>query len=135
MASFDEALVRGPDGAWLSEAALTALPACADVADCLAVDLKKVVKSIAVVSEHEEGKKTFALLLLRGDHELNEIKASKIAGLSPFRLASEGEVEEFLGCKPGYIGKRRIVLGERRIFDVPTYGQRVCLQQIGRAHV
>ncbi len=78
--------------------------ACADVAAFLAVDLQKVVKSIAVVSEQEEGKKTFALLLLRGDHELNEIKAGKIAGLSPFRLASEGEVEEFLGCKPGYIG-------------------------------
>ena len=78
--------------------------ACADVAACLAVDLEKVVKSIAVVSEKEGGEKTFALLLLRGDHELNEIKASKIAGLSPFRLATESEVEEFLGCKPGYIG-------------------------------
>jgi prolyl-tRNA synthetase len=78
--------------------------ACADVAACLAVDLEKVVKSIAVVSEKEGGEKTFALLLLRGDHELNEIKASKIAGLSPFRLATESEVEEFLDCKPGYIG-------------------------------
>jgi prolyl-tRNA synthetase len=78
--------------------------ACADVAACLAVDIEKVVKSIAVVSEKEGGEKTFALLLLRGDHELNEIKASKIAGLLPFRLATESEVEEFLGCKPGYIG-------------------------------
>ncbi len=78
--------------------------ACADVAACLAVDLEKVVKSIAVVSEKEGDEKTFALLLLRGDHELNEIKANKIAGLSPFRLATESEVEEFLGCKPGYIG-------------------------------
>jgi len=78
--------------------------ACADVAACLAVDLEKVVKSIAVVSEKEGDEKTFALLLLRGDHELNEIKASKIAGLPPFRLATESEVEEFLGCKPGYIG-------------------------------
>ena len=78
--------------------------ACADVASYLAVDVEKVVKSIAVVSEKEGGEKTFALLLLRGDHELNEIKASKIAGLLPFRLASESEVEEFLGCKPGYIG-------------------------------
>jgi len=41
---------------------------------------------------------------LRGDHELNEIKAGKIAGLSPFRFATEGEVEEYLGCRPGYIG-------------------------------
>ena len=78
--------------------------ACADVAAFLSTDLKNIVKSIAVISEHEGEKKSFALLLLRGDHELNEIKATKIAGLSAFRLASEGEVEEFLGCKPGYIG-------------------------------
>jgi prolyl-tRNA synthetase len=78
--------------------------ACADVAEFLMVDLKNIVKSIAVVSEQEGAKTAFALLLLRGDHELNEIKASKIAGLSAFRLASEVEVEEFLGCKPGYIG-------------------------------
>ena len=78
--------------------------ACADVAEFLSVDLGKVVKAIAVVGEPEDGEKRFALLLLRGDHELNEIKASKIAGLAPFRFASEGEVEEYLGCKPGYIG-------------------------------
>ncbi len=103
--------------------------ACADVADCLAVDLKKVVKSIAVVSEQEEGKKAFALLLLRGDHELNEIKASKIAGLSPFRLASEGEVEEFLGCKPGYIGPVAVDTKKVAIFadrTVATMSDFVC---------
>ena len=88
----------------LEKVATPGKTACADVAACLAVDLETVVKSIAVVSEQKEGKKFFALLLLRGDHELNEIKASKIAGLSTFRLASEGEVEEFLACKPGYIG-------------------------------
>ncbi len=103
--------------------------ACADVADCLAVDLKKVVKSIAVISEQEEGKKAFALLLLRGDHELNEIKASKISGLSPFRLASEGEVEEFLGCKPGYIGPVAVDTKKVAIFadrTVATMSDFVC---------
>ncbi len=78
--------------------------ACADVAEFLAVGLDRIVKAIAVISEPEDGDKAFALLLLRGDHELNEIKAGKIAGLSPFRFASEGEVEEYVGCKPGYIG-------------------------------
>ena len=78
--------------------------ACADVADFLSVGLGKIVKAIAVVGEPEGGEKRFALLLLRGDHELNEIKAGKIPGLSPFRFASESEVEEYLGCKPGYIG-------------------------------
>ena len=78
--------------------------ACADVADFLSVGLGKIVKAIAVVGEPEGGEKRFALLLLRGDHELNEIKAGKIPGLSPFRFAAESEVEEYLGCKPGYIG-------------------------------
>lgn len=78
--------------------------ACVDVAEFLSIPLSGLVKAIAVVSEPEEGSKTFALLLLRGDHELNEIKAGKIAGLSPFRFATEEEVEQFLGCKPGYIG-------------------------------
>lgn len=77
--------------------------ACADVAKFLAVDLTKIVKSIAVVSE-EEGNETFALLLLRADHELNEIKASKIAALGAFRFATEEEVIARLGCKPGFIG-------------------------------
>lgn len=78
--------------------------ACVDVADFLGVNLDRIVKSIAVISEKEDGSTTFALLLLRGDHELNEIKASKIAALNPFRFATEAEVEEHLGCKPGYIG-------------------------------
>jgi len=78
--------------------------ACTDVAGFLNIPLSGLVKAIAVVSEPEEGPRTFALLLLRGDHELNEIKAGKIAGLNPFRFATEEEVERFLGCKPGYIG-------------------------------
>lgn len=78
--------------------------ACVDVAGFLNVPLEKIVKAIAVFSEKEDGSKTFALLLLRGDHELNEIKAGKIAAITPFRFATEGEVEAYLGCQPGYIG-------------------------------
>jgi prolyl-tRNA synthetase len=77
--------------------------ACADVADFLKIQLSQLVKAIAVVNE-SEGQKNFALLLLRGDHELNEIKASKLDGLNEFRFASDAEVVDFLGCKPGYIG-------------------------------
>jgi prolyl-tRNA synthetase len=78
--------------------------ACVDVAEFLAVPLDRIVKSIAVVSEKQDGSKTFALLLLRGDHELNEVKASKIDALNPFRFATDEEVIERLGCKPGFIG-------------------------------
>ena len=92
--------------------------ACADVAEFLGIGLEEIVKSIAVVSEKEDGSTTFALLLLRGDHELNEIKACKIPALNPFRFATEAEVQEHLGCKPGFIGP--VAIGN----NVPVFADR-----------
>ncbi|MDP2882720.1 MAG: proline--tRNA ligase [Azonexus sp.] len=98
------AAARGAATQTMTKVATPGKMACIDVAEYLGVPLEKIVKSIAVMSEKEDGSTTFALLLLRGDHELNEIKASKIAAINPFRFATEGEVEEYLGCQPGYIG-------------------------------
>ncbi|MGE5493241.1 MAG: proline--tRNA ligase [Actinomycetota bacterium] len=95
---------RGEAGNPLAKVSTPGKTACADVADFLGISIESMVKAIAVVTEKEDGTKAFTLLLLRGDHELNEIKASKLEGLSPFRFASESEVVEYLGCKPGYIG-------------------------------
>jgi len=72
---------------------------CEDVALLLGAQLAQTVKAIAVMHADE-----FVLLLLRGDHSLNEIKAQKLPGMDPFRFASDAEVERHLGCKPGYIG-------------------------------
>ena len=72
---------------------------CEDVAGLLKLPLQRTVKAIAVTSNDK-----FALLLIRGDHSLNEMKASKVPGLSPFRFASDAEIERHLHCKPGYIG-------------------------------
>jgi len=44
------------------------------------------------------------LMLVRGDHELNEIKASKVAGMEGFRMATDAEIVEAFGCPPGYLG-------------------------------
>ncbi|MFL9711247.1 proline--tRNA ligase [Methylobacillus sp. Pita1] len=77
---------------------------CEDVAALLGVTLQQTVKSIAVVSTDEAGKTQFYLLLLRGDHALNEIKAAKVPGLSSFRFASEQEIRDHLNCPPGFIG-------------------------------
>jgi prolyl-tRNA synthetase len=53
----------------------------------------------------KEGKTELWLLMLRGDHELNEVKASKLPGLSEgFRFATEAEIVEHFGCVPGYLG-------------------------------
>ncbi|MGB7541144.1 MAG: proline--tRNA ligase [Burkholderiales bacterium] len=72
---------------------------CEDVAQLLGLPLERTVKAIAVMHDGE-----FSLLLIRGDHALNEIKAQKISFLDPFRFASDAEIERHLGCKPGYIG-------------------------------
>jgi prolyl-tRNA synthetase len=72
---------------------------CEDVAALLDLPLARTVKAIAAM--HDE---TFHLLLLRGDHDLNEIKTQKLPGLDPFRFATEAEIVRYLGCKPGYIG-------------------------------
>jgi prolyl-tRNA synthetase len=72
---------------------------CEDVAALLKLPLQRTVKAVAVM---HEGK--LVLLLLRGDHTLNEIKASKVEGVGPFRFASDAEIQSALGCKPGYIG-------------------------------
>jgi len=70
---------------------------CEDVAALLKLPLQRTVKAIAVMSND-----SFALLLVRGDHNLNEVKAQKALGA--FRFASETEIRIALGCKPGYIG-------------------------------
>ena len=72
---------------------------CEDVAMLLGAPLEKTVKAIAVMHSEE-----FILLLLRGDHNLNEIKTQKLPGMDPFRFATDAEIEQHLRCKPGYIG-------------------------------
>jgi len=77
---------------------------CEDVAALLGLSLSQTVKSIVLTVEKEEGPHEIWLLLLRGDHELNEVKAGKVEGLGAFRFASEAEIVEHFGTKPGYIG-------------------------------
>jgi len=73
---------------------------CEDVAAFLNIPVTQMVKAVAVMAGEENPQ--FVLLLLRGDHDLNEIKAAKIIG--EFRFAKDDEIIEALGCKPGYIG-------------------------------
>ncbi|HVK94207.1 MAG TPA: proline--tRNA ligase [Noviherbaspirillum sp.] len=77
---------------------------CEQVAELLALPLSRTVKSLVLTVEKEGAEKEVWLLLLRGDHELNEVKASKVPGLSNYRFASEAEITEWFGTKPGYLG-------------------------------
>jgi prolyl-tRNA synthetase len=83
---------------------------CADVAELLGVPLATTLKSLVLATDDVDDKGrpagvTVWLLLVRGDHALNEVKASKLEGLKAgFRFATEAEIHEHFGCKPGYLG-------------------------------
>lgn len=82
---------------------------CEAVAEQLGVPLSRTVKSIVLATETpNEDNSTVTrqiwLLLLRGDHSLNEVKAGKVEGLSSFRFATEDEIKVAFGCRPGYLG-------------------------------
>ena len=77
---------------------------CEDVAALLGCSISGMVKSIAVVRKDIPlaRYKGLTLVLLRGDHELNEVKLQKVIG--DFRFATAEEIRDQLGCDPGYIG-------------------------------
>jgi prolyl-tRNA synthetase len=83
---------------------------CADVAALLGLPLERTVKSLVLATDDKDeagdiAKTTVWLLLVRGDHELNEVKAGKLHGLKAgFRFATVAEIEDHFGCKPGYLG-------------------------------
>jgi prolyl-tRNA synthetase len=91
---------------------------CEDVAQLLGLPLERTVKSLVLAVDELEPLKdgddsnaprrvVFTrvwLLLVRGDHELNEVKAGKVPGLAGFRFATEAEIVQHFGCTPGYLG-------------------------------
>ena len=85
---------------------------CEDVAQMLGQKLAQTVKAIAVMHDDD-----FVMLLLRGDHSLNEIKASKLPELNPFRFATDGEIRQHLGCPAGYLGPVGVKATVRVIAD------------------
>ena len=112
---FAEALAPAPHVAPVEALRMVATPGkakCEHVAELLGIPLERTVKSIvlAVDQKNETGANapvsgpSLFLLLLRGDHALNEIKAHKLAGLESYRFATEAEIVEWFGTKPGYLG-------------------------------
>jgi len=91
----------------LVKAATPGTVKCEQVAALLNLPLDRTVKTIALTVEKEvNGKPTLEnwMLLLRGDHELNEIKVAKVPGLAGYRFATEAEILACYGTVPGYLG-------------------------------
>lgn len=115
-ANMEKAHALAPTGAApaaTQEMACTHTPnasTCADVAKLLNLPLRSTVKSLvlataALLEDGSTGPVQVWLLLLRGDHDMNEVKVGKLAPFSNgFRFATTEEIEDHFGCKPGYLG-------------------------------
>ena len=104
---------------------------CEDVAELLDIALERTVKSLVLAVDEREPLKDgddsgapariigtqVWLLLIRGDHELNEIKAGKVPGLAGLRFATEAEIVSHFGCPPGYLGPIATVKPVRLVVD------------------
>jgi prolyl-tRNA synthetase len=82
---------------------------CEQVAELLGLPLARTVKSLVLATDelNDQGaviKTQVWLLLLRGDHDMNEVKVGKLPDLAGFRFATVPEIEAHFGCKPGYLG-------------------------------
>jgi prolyl-tRNA synthetase len=82
---------------------------CEDVAALLRLPLTRTVKSIVLAVDSPDADASSGpeiwLVLIRGDHELNEVKVSKVPGLDAgFRFATPAEIVDHFGCNPGYLG-------------------------------
>ncbi|WP_417252675.1 proline--tRNA ligase [Castellaniella sp.] len=89
----------------LTQRATPEAPKCEIVAEQLGLPLSKTVKAVVLATDPEKGPVRLWLLLIRGDHETNEIKVGKLPGLTDgYRLASEAEIDSVFHCTPGYLG-------------------------------
>ena len=92
---------------------------CEEVAKFFKIPVQKNVKTLVVIVNNK-----MVLLLLRGDHQLNEIKAQKISVLDGFRLASEEEILKQIGCRSGYIGPvglELLIIADRVVTEMSDF--------------
>lgn len=104
---------------------------CADVAGLLSCGLIDTVKSVVFVNriESEEGGTTqFVMALVRGDHEVNDIKLGKLDGVGELILASDEQIQAVFGCVSGYLGPVGAPADVRVVADrsVAAMGDFVC---------
>ena len=103
---------RGEASERLQELATPGKTKCEEVAQLLNLSLIQIVKTIAVAvdtfdsktGELLPGKAKVYALLIRADHELNEVKVGKVPGLAEYRFATEAEILEAFGAAPGSLG-------------------------------
>ena len=107
---------------------------CGEVAELLKLPLAATVKSLVLATDRMDAQGGIVgtqvwLLLVRGDHDMNEIKVSKVPGLdSGYRFATVPEIEAHFGTKPGYLGPIGLKQPVRIVADreVAAMGDWIC---------
>jgi prolyl-tRNA synthetase len=95
---------RGAAAGAMKKVATPGKHTCEEVSEFLKLPIQQTVKSIVVVHVEEGKPDEMVMLLVRGDHMLNEVKTTKVAGLKPFRFATEAEIRARLKATPGSLG-------------------------------
>lgn len=106
---------------------------CEQVAKLLDIGLAQTVKLIALMTDDR-----LYIVLLRGDHQLNEIKVNKLAGLGNFRFASEDEIRAYFNCPPGFLGPVNIDRSKVQLIAdhaVATMSDFVCGANVPKQHL
>jgi prolyl-tRNA synthetase len=94
---------RPAPGAEAEEVATPGKATCEEVAELLGIPLESTIK-LLVVEDVDGG---LVALALRGDHELNDVKAERHPRIaSPLKLAERARIKEVFGCEAGYLGVR-----------------------------
>ncbi|WP_423187117.1 proline--tRNA ligase [Alishewanella sp. d11] len=111
-ANIEMAEAKAPAGARpaptakMTEVATPNAGSVAEVAAFLQIDAARIAKTLFVVAATEDDKpSSLVALVLRGDHELNEVKAEKLAQVaSPLQFASDEQIRALLGAGAGSVG-------------------------------
>ena len=96
--------VRGAANQALARTPTPGKAKCEDVAALLNIPLEQTIKSVVMAIDVADAEPKIVLLLVRGDHAINEVKVTKLAGLAEARMASEQEIIATFGTPPGYLG-------------------------------
>ncbi len=148
-ANLEKAEALAPTGARpaaalaLTQTATPGKSTCPDVAELLGVALSTTVKSLVLATDELDDKGILVkshvwLLLLRGDHDMNEIKVAKVPGLDAgFRFATQAEIETHFGCKPGYLGPLNLLQPVNLVVDrdVAVMGDWICGANVEGFHM
>ncbi|MCS7199908.1 MAG: proline--tRNA ligase [Caldimicrobium sp.] len=91
-----------------------------DVADFLGLPLKKITKTLIYIIEEKEP----IAVVLRGDHEVNEVKLERALGGRAFRLATDEEILKITGAHPGFLGPLGLsirVIADKSLENFPNF--------------